>query len=641
MSSKYLRFVPTIALVLCAVSTVWCYWPGIKGGFLFDDFHNLEQLGAYGGVHDWHSLYTYLHTGMSGPLGRPLSLLSFLLDDNTWPSYAPWFKLTNLWVHLICGLLLCWVNLLILRLMRYEETAAQWMAVFAAACWMLHPLMVSTTLYVVQRMAQLATLFIFASLLGYLHGRRMLEHSPFAAYIRMSFSLAAGTLFAVLAKENGALLPLLVLVLEICLAERMQGRKPDYRWQVVFLWLPSTALLAYLASKINFSPDLWPERRFDQPQRLLSESRILWSYLKLLFLPQIEGQGLFQDGFEISKGWMSPWTTLPAMLGVSFLLIGSIALRKKFPVLCFGMLFFLCGHLIESTVIGLELYFEHRNYLSAAFLYLPVSCFLYGRSKKIGNGMVFLIGVFFVIFLSGMTLKRSELWGDVDKLQLYWAGENMNSPRAQNATASYLIRTGRSDEADAVLQRAIERMPKSAFLNIAYILQRTYAKKATVDDFEWVIKNLDGNYFDAQAVTALRTLVDNSNLSTSPEMYRAYTLKLIDAVAENNDFKNNSLNLRLVPYLKAKIYGRQGDFKNSCDNYRQAAIVSGSIDSVLVMVADSANAGDCVCALDLLDIATKDLSGGKGIRPKDDYIKEIDFLRNALNKTIEFQRNGQ
>lgn len=641
MPSKDLRFLPTIVLILCTVSTVLCYWPGIKGGFLFDDFHNLEQLGVYGGVHDWPSLYAYLHGGMSGPLGRPLSLLSFLLDDNTWPSYAPWFKLTNLWVHLLCGLLLCWVNLLVLRLMRFEETAAQWMAVFAAACWMLHPLMVSTTLYVVQRMAQLATLFIFAGLLGYLHGRRMLENSPVAAYICMSFSLAAGTLVAVLAKENGALLPLLVLVLEICLAERMHGRKPDYRWQVVFLWVPSAALLAYLASKINFSPDLWPERRFDQPQRLWSESRILWSYLKLLFLPQIEGQGLFQDGFEISKGWMNPWITLPAMSGVFLLLIGSIALRKKFPVLCFGILFFLCGHLIESTVIGLELYFEHRNYLSAAFLFLPFSCFLYVNSKKIGNWMVFFIGVFIIVILSGMTLKRSELWSDTDKLQLYWAGENPNSPRAQNAMASYLVRTGRADEADAVLQRAIERMPKSAFLNIAYILQRTYVKRATVDDFEQAIKNLDGNYFDAQAVVALRTLVDNSNLSTSPEMYRTYTLELIDAVAKNSDFKNNSLNLRLVPYLKAKIYGRQGDFKNSCDNFHRAALVSESVDSVLVMVADSANAGDSVCALDLLDIAVKDLSSEKGVRQKDDYIKDIDFLRNALNKTIEFQRSKQ
>lgn len=635
---KHSRAFPAVALSVAVVFVVLCYWPGIKGGFLFDDFHNLEQLGTYGGVHDWDSLYAYVHSGMSGPLGRPLSLLSFLLDDNTWPSYAPWFKLTNLWTHVLCGLVLCWCNLLILRLMRFEESVAQWMAVFAAACWMLHPLLVSTTLYVVQRMAQLSTLFIFGGLLVYLQGRTLLERSPRAAYLCMSIGLAFGTLLAVLAKENGALLPLLVLVLEWCLAGQMQGSRPARVWQAALLWLPSAAVLGYLASQINFDPNHWPERSFDQPQRLLSESRILWEYLRLLFLPQIEGQGLFQDGFEISRGLVTPWTTLPSVIGILLLLGGSIGLRKKYPLTCFGVLFFFCGHLIESTVVGLELYFEHRNYLSAAFLFLPIAVLLHELSKTKTREFVFSIGIVMIAFLSFVTYQRAELWSDSEKLQLYWAQANVNSPRAQNAIASYLIRTGRKDEAEAVLQNAMQRMPSSAYLNIAYILQKTYAGGATAEDFEQTIRRFDGEFFDAQAIAALRTLVDNVNLSTSPDLYREYALKITDAISVNPGFVKNPDSGRILPYLKAKIYARRGDFKNSCVYFHKAASVYGSVDSILMMVAESANAGDSPCALELLDIANTLLAkqdDRKISRKREDYVKDISYLRTILKNDIK------
>jgi len=364
--------------LLCLLVLAWCcYLPGVRGGFLFDDFHNLDALGMYGGVHDWKTLYSYVHSGMAGPSGRPLALLSFLLDDNTWPSFAPWFKITNLWIHLSCGLLLCWVNLLIFRQMRFAEDVAEWLAVIAAAFWFLHPLMLSTTLYVVQRMAQLATFFVLAGFVGYLKGRALLGTRPRWAYWWMSCSLVLGTLLGGLSKENGFLFPMMVLVFEFCLASRIQAQAPDRKWQGCFLWAPSVAIFLYLASLIDFSAHPWVERNFNQPERLMTEARIVWEYIRYLFLPQIEGNGLFQDGIEISRGLISPWRTLPAVIGIIALLLLGLVVRKKRPLLSFAILSFFVGHLLESTVIGLEPYFEHRNYLAAIFVFLPVVVFLY------------------------------------------------------------------------------------------------------------------------------------------------------------------------------------------------------------------------------------------------------------------------
>src|SRR5690554_7948782 len=102
-------------LLIFLVSCYLVYFKGLNGDFLFDDYPNLDALGALGGVTDWNTFRAFVFSGWSGPTGRPISLASFLLDDNTWPSYAPWFKHTNLLIHLLCGLLLCWATLLLMR----------------------------------------------------------------------------------------------------------------------------------------------------------------------------------------------------------------------------------------------------------------------------------------------------------------------------------------------------------------------------------------------------------------------------------------------------------------------------------------------------------------------------------------------
>ena len=103
----------------------------------------------------------------------------------------------------------------------------------------MHPFLVSTTLYAVQRMAQLATLFVFAGLLGHLYGRRIAETRPARGYIVMTMSLAVFTLLATLCKENGALLPVLVGVMELTVLASSRLAPLDKRWTTLFLVVPA------------------------------------------------------------------------------------------------------------------------------------------------------------------------------------------------------------------------------------------------------------------------------------------------------------------------------------------------------------------------------------------------------------------
>jgi len=158
------------AIAILGLATA-AYIPGLSGSFLFDDFANLPALGAYGPVDDWVTFWRYLTSGTADPTGRPLSLLTFLLDANNWPADPFPFKRTNLVLHLVNGVLL---GFLLARLgcdLGLVATRAAAAAVLGAGLWLLHPLLVSTTLYIVQREAMLPGTFMLLGLLGYFVGR--------------------------------------------------------------------------------------------------------------------------------------------------------------------------------------------------------------------------------------------------------------------------------------------------------------------------------------------------------------------------------------------------------------------------------------------------------------------------------------
>lgn len=154
------------------ISTFGIYWQGINSLFLFDDIPNLKNLTDISGGGFYEKLQFAIE-GKAGALGRSVSLFTFALQADYWP--YPWnFKYVNLMMHLLNGCLVFWFILSLSRLMKLSERHCLWLALVTASVWLLHPLQVSTVLYVIQRMAQLSTLFTLAGLIVYLHGRQLL-----------------------------------------------------------------------------------------------------------------------------------------------------------------------------------------------------------------------------------------------------------------------------------------------------------------------------------------------------------------------------------------------------------------------------------------------------------------------------------
>lgn len=468
------------ALIAMAVvlGLAWsAYQPGLAGGFLFDDWVNLDALGAFGPIDNATTLWRYLTSGNADFTGRPLALASFLLDARDWPADPYSFKRTNLILHLTNGVLLAELLRQLGRALYLSPVAAAFdgagsatdealridlAAVLGSALWLLHPLLVSTTLYVVQREAMLPATFILIGLIGYIAGRKRA-----AAGQRRGVWLAAAfitgcTVFATLCKANGALLPLLAWLLDALLlaprlpVTRVRTATAFRRMRRLILMPPSLLLLAALlvVAVQGFTNGI-SVRPWSLGERLLTQARVMVDYLDLLWLPRPYSHGLFNDGFLVSHGLLSPATTLSCIALLTLLAGAAFTLRRRQPMLAAAILFFFAAHLMESGVVPLEMYFEHRNYVPAMLMFWPLAWWLAGAwAPRVHDGLVWTRrGLCFALplLLAALTLMRADLWGNVADQATLWAQRNPYSARAQAYAAQTQTERGWPE-------RAIERL---------------------------------------------------------------------------------------------------------------------------------------------------------------------------------------
>jgi hypothetical protein len=323
-------------------------------------------------------------------------------------------------------------------------------AALGAALWMLHPLFVSTTLYVVQREAMLPATFVLLGLLGYCRGREMVAQGRACGLVLAAGSIAMATTLAVASKANGILLPLLAWVIEAVVLAPAQpipaAMGARFAWmRRLVLVLPSLLLLAWLADQAVhfFLHGVGSARPWTLAERLMTEARIVCEYLRLLWLPHPYTAGLFNDAVVVSTGLLTPTTTLAGIVFLAALAGAAFALRRRVPALSAAILFFFAGHLLESSVIPLELYYEHRNYLPAMLMFWPLALWLTGDGERTAIRRI--LAVVLPLMLAGMTFLRADLWGDSQQQALVWAEKNPRSPRAQAYAAAAERARGRPD----------------------------------------------------------------------------------------------------------------------------------------------------------------------------------------------------
>lgn len=558
---KALRaFVPLLAL---ALALALAYRPGLNGGFLFDDYANLPPLGAQGPIDNWPAFWRYITSGTADPTGRPLALLSFLIDAHDWPADPLPFKRTNIILHLLNGLLLFGLLKSLATITTRScpsavHSRATMAAVLAAGFWLLHPLFVSTTLYIVQREAMLPALFILLGLLLWLRGRTMFHQGRnLVGVLWTTAGLGGCTVLAVLGKANGVLLPALALTIELVYLRPMSPVRtangpspclPYQRAMLILAGIPTTLVAAYLLYRgwHGLIHGISTTRPWTLAERLLTQPRILMDYLELLWLPRPFTPGLFNDHIRVSTGLWSPIGTLLSLVATIALVGIGVVLRKRQPVVATAIIFFFVGQSIESSTVPLELYFEHRNYLPALLMFWPLALWLCDvpqnplliAAPRPSNGMTpgtrrtlkATLAIVLLAGLTGMTHARATLWGNTHDQALVWAKLNPASPRAQANAAQAEMKAGHPVQAAARLNHALVNAPDEvqlAFNLLGAECQMGHIRESTLHAAQHALRttrdpgSLLEHWFERALEQSLHPPCPEMNLTTIDDLLAA------------------------------------------------------------------------------------------------------------------------
>jgi tetratricopeptide (TPR) repeat protein len=382
------------------------------GNWQYDDFHNIVQnTNIHFNTISFDSIKAAIFSQ------RPLPNISFGLNYYFNRLDVVGYHIVNLLIHYLSSifLFLFVYNTLKLPLLqeRYKNIEYS-VALLATFFWALHPIQVTSVTYIVQRMASMSGMFYILSMYAYLKARTS-NNAPISILFFIG-SLSAG-LCAIFSKENAVMLPVSIILFDLLLIHGASKNNLKKFFKIFSLPLVLIFItgLIYLFCFSNIL-ESYTVRDFTMTERLLTEPRVVLFYLSLLLYP-INSRLTFLHDIDISHSLLIPWTTVPSILLLLVIVGIALSQAKKRPLASFCVLFFFLNHLIEGSILPLELIYEHRNYIPSMLLFVPLAEFIiftinYFSYKQIIQFAV-AFGVVILIFgLGDVTYRRNFIFSN-------------------------------------------------------------------------------------------------------------------------------------------------------------------------------------------------------------------------------------
>jgi len=453
-----LRFTFKTSLTALTIFLVFLiYSSNLDGPFLFDDGSNIKNNSAIRLTRlSWSGLKdAATHSPLSN---RPLAYISFALNYYIHSYRTVGYRTMNILIHMSAGLFLFLFIKTTLRLptMRSRYGNSSWLPYIAVLIWLVHPLQTQSVSYIVQRMNSMASMLYILSMLCYTRAR--LGQSATVQWLLAAACILSG-LLALGTKETAATLPLFILLYEWFffqdLSTKWLKRHLPFFFGLTILFL-GVSLIYLDGNPFGKILSRYETRDFTPLQRVLTEFRVVILYLSLLIYPHPNRLNLDYD-FALSHSLIEPLTTLLALMAIVGLLGWSIRLAKKDRLISFCILWYFGNLAIESSIIGLELVFEHRTYLPSMMIILMAATLVDRclRSKLLKIAIICAITLVF----SAWTYERNAIWSNAVAL---WSDVVKKSPqkvRPHNNLGNALKLQGKIEEAIEHFNRALQIDP--------------------------------------------------------------------------------------------------------------------------------------------------------------------------------------
>jgi len=467
------RRILLLSIFIVSFLFVAAYSNTLESPFILDDFHSFVMDPD---VHvqnwSWDTIWSLSKTKFG--ICRWLPMISLAMDLHVGEGKPLAFHVTNLLIHGVTFFVVIALMALLWKAHAGDKELplvipGSLMAVGGAALWALNPVQSSAVTYIVQRMASLQALFYVASMACYVAARLLMKDGRKGWCVSMLFLFTGlSGLCAFLSKENALMLPVMIALTEVWffrgalllrLAEILR-RRP------ILTAIGALVLLTVISFKLTTliaeMSKIYSYRHFTLLERLLTEGRVVLGYLSLFFWPAPSRLSLEHD-VVLSTSLLDPPTTFLSLvaLGVVFVLVWFF--RRRYPLITYGLLWYFVNLIIESTIIPVELVFEHRLYLPSVGLALFSVALCVEIFSKINSSLdlrqrVALAWSVFMIFCSVsslLTFSRNEVWSSL--LSVY--GDAVQkaplNPRARCNYGLALLRGGYYKESLEESEKAI------------------------------------------------------------------------------------------------------------------------------------------------------------------------------------------
>lgn len=438
------------------------------------------------------SLYKTLfaHPGPGSKLHRSIAYMTFALNWYFGGDDVTGYHMVNIAIHFFTAFILfiTVINLFNTPNLKdkYKPGSERFIAFLTAALWAVNPIQTQAVTYIVQRMTLMAAMFYVLGIFFYVRARITGVSSTRAILFTACFF---SFIFAIGSKENAATFPAALILVEAIFFQDLS--LPKTKRMLMVVAIVSGLLVFIMASVLFMKGDLlfflkgYAYRPFSFAERLMTEPRILVYYLTQIFYP-VPDRLSIQHDLIVSESLFKPWTTIPSMMIVFMLIYIGFSRIRKMPVAAFGIIFFFLNHLIESTIIPLELIFEHRNYLPSLFLFWPVAACInrlldYYRTNRLSiYRIIFAFVIILLVGFSICTYIRNMAWKTEKSLWEDALKKAPESSRPYQRLGVFYSRAGQLDKAIELFQKSLskrQQKPKQAQVLYYNNMGNIYRKK--------------------------------------------------------------------------------------------------------------------------------------------------------------------
>lgn len=454
---KLFVFISAFILILLTYSNTF------NASWHFDDEPNIINRNA---IHITELSVTNIKKTffLKDQIYRPFACLSLALNYYFNGTDVTGYHLVNTSIHFLSTLFLYLLIYQILNLPtlsgRYEKSAHS-IALIATFLWAINPVQTQAVTYIIQRMASMAALFYIMAMYFYIKARG--AESSLKKTLFFLFCLAAAIL-AIGSKENAAMLPIALFLLELFLIQGIEktNLKSNLLVLIALIFLPLLAVL-FLRGPSTFDPSFltafYEEKPFSLSERMLTEPRIILFYISLLFYPMPERLSISHD-ISLSQGLFDPPTTILSISAIVLIILICFIKARRIPLISYCVVFFFLNHLMESTVFPLELIFEHRNYLPSILLFVPLAVliiegFVFFGKKAYMQSVIAIFTTSLLISYGYSTYIRNFVWQNEGTLWKDAAIKASGLARPHNNLGNYYFRKGLFEKAFIENQKAL------------------------------------------------------------------------------------------------------------------------------------------------------------------------------------------